>query len=72
MKTAGHREWKIYVITHTHAGIGYTGLIPEVERVWCQGMDLAVDAARKGLKWTLERSPLFDAYSRHRKPERVA
>ncbi len=71
-QNAGHREWKIYVITHTHADIGYTDLIPEVERVWCQGMDMAVDAARKGLKWTLEGSLLFDAYSRHRKPERVA
>ena len=39
------RDWKIYVITHTHADIGYTGLIPEVERVWCQGMDQAIIAA---------------------------
>ncbi|MCC7499692.1 MAG: hypothetical protein IT160_19075 [Bryobacterales bacterium] len=69
---AGHRQWKIYVITHTHADIGYTDLIPEVERVWCDGMDMAVDAARKGLKWTLEGSLLFDTYTRHRKPERVA
>lgn len=66
------RQWKIYVITHTHADIGYTDLIPEVERVWCQGMDMAVSAAQKGLKWTLEGSLLFDAYSRNRKPERVA
>ncbi len=65
------REWKIYVITHTHADIGYTDLIPEVERVWCQGMDMAIEASGKGLKWTLEGSLLFDAYARHRKPERV-
>jgi hypothetical protein len=65
------RDWKIYVITHTHADIGYTDLIPEVERVWAQGMDMAVDASQKGLKWTLEGSLLFDAYARHRKPEKV-
>lgn len=55
------REWKIYVITHTHADIGYTDLIPEVERVWCEGMDMAIDASAKGLKWTLEGSLLFEA-----------
>jgi len=38
------REWRIYVITHTHADIGYTDLIAEVERVWAQGMDMAVQA----------------------------
>jgi hypothetical protein len=65
------RDWKIYVITHTHADIGYTDLIPEVERVWAQGMDMAVAASEKGLKWTLEGSLLFDAYARHRKPEKV-
>jgi alpha-mannosidase len=65
------RDWKIYVITHTHADIGYTDLIPEVERVWAQGMDMAVAAGEKGLKWTLEGSLLFDAYARHRKPEKV-
>jgi len=65
------RDWKIYIITHTHADIGYTDLIPEVERVWCQGMDMAIDASSKGLKWTLEGSLLFDTYTRHRKPERV-
>ena len=68
----GSRDWKIYVITHTHADIGYTGLIPEVERVWCQGMDQAIIAAGKGLKWTLEGSLLFDVYRRHRTPEKVA
>jgi hypothetical protein len=65
------RDWKIYIITHTHADIGYTDLIPEVERVWAQGMDMAVAASEKGLKWTLEGSLLFDAYARHRKPEKV-
>ena len=65
------REWKIYVITHTHADIGYTDLIPEVERVWSKGMDMAIAASEKGLKWTLEGSLLFDAYARHRKPEKV-
>lgn len=65
------RDWKIYVITHTHADIGYTDLIPEVDRVWAQGMDMAADAAQKGLKWTLEGSLLFDAYARQRKPEKV-
>jgi len=54
------RDWKIYVISHTHADIGYTDLIPEVERGWCQGMDQAIIAAGKGLKWTLEGSLLFD------------
>lgn len=71
-QNTSHRQWKIYVITHTHADIGYTDLIPEVERVWCQGMDMAISAAAKGLKWTLEGSLLFDTYTRHRKPERVA
>jgi hypothetical protein len=33
-------------------------------------MDMAVDASQKGLKWTLEGSLLFDAYARHRKPEK--
>lgn len=66
------REWKIYAITHTHADIGYTDLIPEVERVWCQGMDQAMVAAEKGLKWTLEGSLLFEVYRRHRTPEKVA
>ncbi len=65
------RDWKIYVITHTHADIGYTDLIPEVERAWAQGMDMAISASEKGLKWTLEGSLLFDAYARHRKPEKV-
>jgi hypothetical protein len=69
---ATSRYWKIYVITHTHADIGYTDLIPEVERVWCQGMDQAIAAAGKGLKWTLEGSLLFDVYRRHRSPEKVA
>ena len=66
------RPWKIYVITHTHADIGYTDLIPEVKRVWCQGMDQAIAAAGKGLKWTLEGSLLFDTYRQHRSPEKVA
>ena len=65
------RDWKIYVITHTHADIGYTDLIPEVERVWAQGMDMAISAGEKGLKWTLEGSLLFDVYARQRKPEKV-
>jgi hypothetical protein len=66
------REWKIYVISHTHADIGFTDLIPEVERVWCQGMDQAVAATEKGLKWTLEGSLLVDVYRRHRTPDKVA
>lgn len=66
------RDWKIYVVSHTHADIGYTDLIPEVERVWCQGMDQAIAAADKGLKWTLEGSLLFDTYRQHRSPEKVA
>lgn len=65
------RDWKIYVITHTHADIGYTDLIPEVERIWCQGMDQAIAAAGAGLKWTLEGSLLLDVYRRHRTPEKV-
>jgi hypothetical protein len=66
------REWKIYVITHTHADIGYTDLIPEVERGWCAGIDQAIGAASRGLKWTLEGSLLFDVYRRHRTPDKVA
>lgn len=66
------RDWKIYVIAHTHADIGFGYLIPEVERVWCQGMDQAIIAAGKGLKWTIEGSLLFDVYRRHRSPEKVA
>ena len=65
------RQWKIYIITHTHADIGYTDLIPEVERVWCQGIDQAISASEKGLKWTLEGSLLFDVYRRYRKPQKV-
>jgi alpha-mannosidase len=71
LPAAQPREWKIYVITHTHADIGYTELIPEVERGWRQGIDQAVAAAAKGLKWTLEGSLLFDDYQRHRSPEKV-
>lgn len=56
------RDWKIYVITHTHADIGFTDQIPEVERVRCEGMDQAIIAAGKGLKWTLEGSLSFDVY----------
>ena len=63
------RDWKIYVITHTHADIGYTDLIPEVQRVWCQGIDQAIAAADKGLKWTLEGSLLVDVYRQHRTPD---
>ena len=36
-----------------------------------KGMDMAIEASSKGLKWTLEGSLLFDTYTRHRKPERV-
>jgi hypothetical protein len=35
-------------------------------------MDQAIIAAGKGLKWTLEGSLLFDVYTRHRTPEKVA
>ncbi len=65
------RPWKIYVVAHNHVDIGYTGLVPEVERTWCEQIDAAIAAAERGFKWTLETSLLFDVYQRHRKPENV-
>ncbi len=69
--SAWPRHWKVYVVAHPHVDIGYTALIPEVERKWCEQIDEAMAATANGFKWTLETSLLFDVYERHRKPEKV-
>ena len=63
---------RIYLVPHTHADIGYTDFAAEVERTWCRGIDRAVEACRRGMKWTLEQAVLVEAYRRARSPDKVA
>lgn len=63
---------RIYLVPHTHADVGYTDFVPEVERTWCRTMDQAIRACRAGMKWTIEQAVIVDAYRRARPPEKVA